>query len=245
MGGQIFLLKVLFHPTKSNRTCRFLENMDFPPATAIQKRQEGAELGREWVKFVKREEPTYQTIQTPHLPQLTPKSNSFLLSDNFSSSSYSLPLFLQALCFLFLVVLLALSSMEAKLLGASSSAIRTNLASNSRPSSVFSLKTRKASNFIIFNSSFLKKGIQSVRIHASSNGYKCIDTFFYDCWFSEFIACGFFSLAWYFYRSFLCRLFLSLFHMMKVWNMLALLLFRFQLSGPFGWNLGKIPQVHC
>ncbi|KAH7532689.1 hypothetical protein FEM48_Zijuj04G0048700 [Ziziphus jujuba var. spinosa] len=57
--------------------------------------------------------------------------------------------------------------MEAKLLGASSPAIRTHIASNSRPTSFLALKTRKASNFVNFHS---KKGIQSVRLHVASNG---------------------------------------------------------------------------
>ncbi|KAF3444812.1 hypothetical protein FNV43_RR14505 [Rhamnella rubrinervis] len=61
--------------------------------------------------------------------------------------------------------------MEAKLLGASSPAIRSQLASDSRPSSIFALKTRQTFNSVNFKFNFSKKGNQSIRALAIPNAY--------------------------------------------------------------------------
>lgn len=107
-----------------------------------------------------------KSLPTPN-PISRPISSSSLIfvfcSLLSSGSFFSVPCCCSQLC---------LSSMEAKLLGAYSPAIRSHLASDLRPNSLYALKTKQTFNFVIFKSSFSKKGIQSVRALAVPNGYR-------------------------------------------------------------------------
>lgn len=173
----MLLSRAHFHPTKSNRTCRKNTSESlFPPATTTYKdnrrgsgkrMSQAVEIGTQIAYLPNNSEslPNPNSISRP----ISSSSLIFLFCPLLSSSSlFSVPCRCSQLC---------LFSMEAKLLGASSPAIRSQLASDSRLSSLFALKTKQSLNFVNFKSSVSEKGIQSTRALAIPNAYRLCNPF--------------------------------------------------------------------